>query len=256
MNDDNTQLDALKNVRRLQSVTLFKSLPTEALLELSDKVEKRTWEKDQILAGKGDPCDALYVIYGGWVKLVTTDAKGDEVVLNHCGPGEVIGDVALIDEGLHPAGVIALMPVKALELKREVFQDLIKRQPAMALGVMRGLASKIRLFTTYIEQAIEWSHRIANGDYGFMDQLGEEHRTIVTMSRPDEARVSEFLAAFFRMAEGVKQREETLKRQVIELTIQIDEARRERDVEELTQTSFFKRLKSATDRNRRIDGKG
>ena len=252
--DTSPQLPVVKNVRRLQSVTLFNALPLEVLLELAEKVESCTWEKDDVLARKGEPGDSLYVIYSGWVKVTTTDAKGDEVVLNHCGPGEVIGEVALIDGGVHPASAIALLPVRALELKREVFLELANRQPMLSLGMMRGLSAKIRLFTTYIEKAIGWSQSIANGDYTFMDQINSEHRTIVTMSRPDEARVGEFLAAFFRMAEGVKQREETLKQQVQELTIKFDEARRKREVDELTQTDFFKRLQTATGRLRHTKG--
>lgn len=252
--DTSPQLPVVKNVRRLQSVTLFSSLPIDVLIELAEKVGTCTWEKDGILARKGEPGDSLYVLYSGWVKVTTTDSKGDEVVLNHCGPGEVIGEVALLDEGVHPASAIALVPVKALELKRDVFLELANRQPMLALSMMRGLSAKIRLFTTYIEKAIEWSQYIAKGDYSFMDQLNAEHRTIVTMSRPDEARVGEFLAAFFRMAEGVKKREDTLKQQVQELTIKFDATRREREVDELTQTDFFKRLQTATGRLRQNKG--
>jgi CRP-like cAMP-binding protein len=248
--DTSPQLPAVKNIRRLQSVSLFSTLPKDVLLELAEKVESCAWQKDEFLAHKGEPGDSLYVIYSGWVKVTTTDSKGDEVVLNHCGPGDVIGEVALIDEGVQPANAIALVPVKALALKREVFLELANRQPMLALGMMRGLSAKIRLFTTYIEKAIEWSQCIANGDYSFMAQLDTEHRTIVTMSRPDEARVGEFLAAFFRMAEGVKQREESLKQQVQDLTIKFDAARRQREVDELTQTDFFKRLQTAAGRLR------
>ena len=179
------QLPAVKNVRRLQSVTLFRSLPKDVLVELAEKVESCMWEKDGVLARKGEPGDSLYVIYSGWVKVTTTDTRGDEVVLNHCGPGEVIGEVALIDEGVHPASAIALVPVKALELKRDVFLELANRQPLLALGMMRGLSAKIRLFTTYIEKAIEWSQSLANGDYSFMDQL-DNARAIIFPLDPNQ----------------------------------------------------------------------
>jgi CRP/FNR family cyclic AMP-dependent transcriptional regulator len=245
------EADIINNIKRLRSVTLFKDIPVDVLTELAKKVEKRTWEKDEILINKGDPGGSLYVLYSGWVKLVVVEANGEELVLNHCGPGETIGDVALIDGGVHPTGVVALVPIKALELKRDEFLQMINQQPSMAIGILRGLSAKIRLFTTYIEKAIEWSNRVAKGDYTFMDQLDAEHRTIVTMSRPDEARVGEFLAAFFRMAEGVKQREEFLKQQVQELIIKFDEAKRQREVEELTESDFFKKLKSATGRFRK-----
>jgi CRP-like cAMP-binding protein len=246
----------LKNIKHLRGVPLFKLLPDDVLVELAEKVVTREWNKDEVLFPKGAPGDSMYVLFRGWVKIVTTDNKGDELVLNHCGPGESIGDVALIDGEPRSAGVVALVPVKALELKRDVFLDVFNRQPALALGMMRSLTAKIRLSTIYIEKAIEWSHRVANGDYSFMDQLNAEHETVVTMSRSDEARVGEFLAAFFRMVEGVKKREDTLKQQVVELTIKIDEARRKQEVDELTESSFFQNLKSASQKLRRQRSKG
>ncbi len=240
-----------KNISRLRHVPLFQHLPDEALAELAENVTPVHWEKDTVVYRKGDPGDSLFIILGGWVKIVTEDARGEELVLNHCGPGQAIGDVALIDGEPRSASVVALLPVNALELTRDAFIDALTRQPQLGFHIMRGLSARIRLSTTYIEKAIEWSHAVGQGDYSFMEQLDAEHKTVVTMSRSDEARVGEFLSAFFRMVEGVKAREDELRAQLRQLTIQIDEDRRKRDVEEIKKSDFFQGLKSATQRLRK-----
>jgi CRP-like cAMP-binding protein len=240
-----------KNTRRLKNTYFFKSLSNELLAELATKVYTINLEKDQVLFRKGDPGDSLYIVLTGWVKIVTQDANGDELVLNHLGPGEAVGDVALIDGEPRSAGVVALVPVRALVLSRDHFLDVMRDQPRVALDVMRGLTAKIRLNTAYIEKAIEWSTRVANGDYSFIEQVSEAHKTIVTMSKQDDERVGEFLSVFYRMVEGVRQREENLQQQVRELSIYVDEARRQQEVDRLTDTDFFQRLKSTTDRMRK-----
>ena len=51
-------------------------------------------------------------------------------------------------------------------------------------------------------------------------------------------------AAFFRLVEGVKGREENLKQQLRQLSIEIDESKRAQEVEKLTESTFFTNLKS------------
>jgi CRP-like cAMP-binding protein len=243
-----------KTIQSLKSISFFSALPADTLADLAGQLEASEFGKDEIIFRRGDAGDAMFVLLSGWVKVITEDATGDELVLNHCGPGQTVGEVALIDGQPRSAGVVALTPIKAMRLRRETLLTMLNRQPTLALDILQGLTARLRLATTYIEKAIEWSHRVARGDYSMaLDQINKEH-SVVTMSRTNEARVDEFLAAFFRMVKDVKEREESLQRQVQELTIQIDEARRQKEVEELTQSDFFKRLKSATTRIRRQRG--
>ncbi len=244
-------------VKRLRTVDFFRGMPDEILADLAERVTLVEFESGAVLFNKGDAGDALYLIVSGWVKVVTGNTEGEELMLNHCGPGEAVGEVALIDGEPRSAGVVTLMPLKALVLRRQDFMEVLNHHPGLALGVMQGLASKIRLSTTYIEKAIDWSQHVAKGDYHFaMDQINAEHPAVVTRSRSDEARVGEFLSSFFRMVEGVKQREEELKRQVQELTIQIDEALRKQEVETLKNSDLFKRLKEARDKFRQEHKEG
>lgn len=72
-------------------------------------------------------------------------------------------------------------------------------------------------------------------------------------SRPDE--IGQLARIFQNMAKQVYQREQRLKRQVAELTIEIDQARKEQQVAEITETDYFKELtKKARDLRDRRNG--
>jgi CRP-like cAMP-binding protein len=238
-------MDTADIIKYLQKLPLFEGLPEAIIVDMAEGVASRQLAKDELLFKRGGPGDSLFVIRTGWVKITTVDGDGDELVLNHCGPGEVIGEMALIDEEPRSASVIALTPAAVLELKRDTFMSVLHKQPMLAVDVMRNLSSRIRYATTYIEKAIEWSHRIAEGDYSFaMDQIETVKSTFVRQ-QSNEARAGELLSAFFEMVRGVQEREENLKQQLRKLSIEVDETKRRQEFESLTESTFFTNLKSA-----------
>lgn len=239
-------------VETLKHLPLFEGAPEEVLYEIASKMERVTLNTDQTLFHKGDPADALYLIKSGWVKIVTLDSAGGELVLNQCGIGEAIGEMSLLDENPRSASVIAMSPVEMLKLGRDAFMEVLAQQPTLAMYIMRKLTSRLRFNTTYIEEAIELSRQVAEGDYSFaIDRIQETQNRIVGEGVSDEDRATELLSAFFAMIQGVQEREEDLKNQLRQLTVQIDEAKRKAEYEKLTQSSFYADLKAAAERIRK-----
>jgi CRP-like cAMP-binding protein len=244
-------MDSNDTIEYLKNLPLFKGLPEGVIVEMSEGVHSLTLAKDDILFERDTPGNSMFIVRTGWVKITTEDGDGDELVLNHCGPSEFVGEMALIDEEPRSASVVALTPVTALELHRDVFMAALHKQPMLAVDVMKNLSSRIRYATTYIEKAIEWSHRIAEGDYSFaMDQIQDVQSTMLRQ-KSDEARAGEMLAAFFEMARGVQEREENLKQQLRELSIEVDEKKRKQEFKSLTDSTFFGNLKTAAQEMRR-----
>lgn len=222
---------------RLKKAFLFHGLPDDVLEALAQKVTRQRLAKDEILFRRGDQGDALYVIDEGRVKIVREDEQGGEVALNYCGPGEAIGEMSLFDQEPRSASVVAVTDSEVLELKREAFFDLLNQRPDVSLILLQSLSSRLRFASTYIQKAIEWSKKIAEGDYSIMEQIQPEE------AESDEDRAGQMLAAFFQMVKGVKAREDQLKQEVQKLTLAIDEARRKQEFEELTSTEFYSKLK-------------
>lgn len=229
----------------LKKYDFFKNLSDTVLSSLASEIEEITLKPEEVLFKKGDPGDSLYVIRTGWVKLVSIDADGSEVVLNQVGAGNMLGEMAMIDQETRSAGVVALTDTKLLKLHSKNFLDLLKKEPEMGLQVIRDISERLRFANTYLENAIEWSQRIARGDYGFAtEQMEKTQATIVLSQQGDDERSNRFLATFFHMVEDIRQREEALQTELDQLIIKIDENSRKKDVKELSGSKYFKNLLS------------
>lgn len=224
---------------QLRKSFLFRGLPDDALTAVAQKVSIRNLAEGDVLMRKGEAGDSLFMINDGWFKIVAQDASGGELIINRTGPGETIGEMALLDEAPRSATVVAISPAKVFELKKDAFQEILNQRPDVALALIRGFSSRLRFSTTYIQKAIDWSQKIAAGDYGFI----ESTQQILKGSESDDDKATQLLSAFFQMVRSVKAREDDLKQQLEKLTLEIDEARRKQEFEDLTSTDFYANLK-------------
>jgi CRP-like cAMP-binding protein len=225
-----------KVIRYLKKLPLFEGLPEDVLAELAGAVTEQELVKGDVLFRQADPGDAVYVVRTGWMKIVVNDSAGQELTINQVGPAEIIGEMSLLDDRPRAAGAVALSPVQVYRLDNEDFKAVIDRYPQLGMLFARNISERLRFNITYLQNAVEWSYQVARGDYSFvMEQLEEVQFTIVDSRKPDDARARQLLSAFFEMVKEVKQREDKLKLQLQKFNITLDEAKRQEDVEELTQ---------------------
>ncbi len=224
---------------QLKKTFMFSGLSDDALSVLAQKATTRKLAKDDILIRKGESGDSLFLIHDGWVKIVTEDSKGDELIINKCGPGETIGEMALLDRAPRSATVIAMEAAEVLELKQDVFQTILDQRPDVSLSIIRSYSNRLRFSTTYIERAIDWTQKIAEGDYSFIDYTQPGLKNAAS----DDDKATQLLTAFFQMVSKVKEREDGLKQQLEKLSFEIDQVRRKQEFEEITSTEFYSKLK-------------
>lgn len=234
-------------LQRIKETEFFKELSDDALGAVAASATLRRYEPGDVLMRKGDEALSFFVILEGHLKIVTTDAKGDEIIINKVGPGETIGELSLVDERPRSAGVVALEPVEALELTRQSFFELLDQRFDVALGILRGFSSRLRFSTTYIEKVIDWSQKTAEGDYSFLDYT----QPLLNRAGSDDDKAAQLLSTFYSMVHKVKAREEGLKQQVERLTFEIDQERRKKEFEEITGTEFYAKLKEQAQTIRR-----
>ncbi len=240
-----------KLISYLERLPLFKGAPQAILTKLANRVRILNLARGDFLAREGDASDSLFVIRTGWIKIVTAGPQGEEVILNQCGPGQLIGEMSLIDQKPRSNSMIAISQTEVLEIKYDAVLAVLNEYPLLALSFLRDMSDRLRFANAYIEETIVWSQHIAAGNYDFVQKRVEETQsTIVSTDLTYQARASAFLSSFFKMVEGVRQREEDLKQQVQQLIIEIDEVKRQRAVKELTESEFFENLQSTARRLR------
>ncbi len=238
-----TQILMNNHKQSLQNISLFAGLSEEALSGLAESLESIILKENEILFKKGDPGNALYIIWEGWVKAYAENSRGEEVVLNEFGPGESFGEMSLVDGRPRSATIEAIQPTRLLRLRQESFLNILTQNPTFSLELLRDISNKLRFAATYIQKVTEWSQYIAEGNYNFaLKEIGEAQTNVGEEELTDEDRARSFLAAIFKMIEGVKRREEELQLQVQRLRIKIDENRRASEVAEITESEYFQTL--------------
>lgn len=226
-------------LKQLRETEFFSALTDDALAAVAARSSVRRYARDEALMRKGDAADSFFVVLNGHLKIVTTDAKGDEIIINKVGPGETVGEMSLIDERPRSAGVVALEEVEALELMKDMLFDLMTQRTDVTLGILRGYSNRLRFSTTYIEKVIDWSQKTAEGDYSFLEQT----QPMMNRTGSDDDKAAQLLSAFYSMVSKVKAREEGLKQELERLNFEIDQERRKQEFEEITGTEFYARLK-------------
>lgn len=128
----------------LANVPLFAGLSPALLEEVTRISRVRTYPQGQILFNEGDPGDDLIVLEAGHLRVSRYLADGSEVVLAVLAAPAALGELALLDGSPRDATVTAQRPVTVRRIPRSIFLDLLDREPAMARGLLRSLASMIR----------------------------------------------------------------------------------------------------------------
>lgn len=126
---------------------LFGGLPKELLNSLAATCAQRTYGRDQYLWYQGDPGDRLVVVASGLVKVVVHSEAGDQIVLAALGPPEVLGELALIDEGPRSASVIAAEETVVLMIQRALLLNLMRQDTALLEAMLRSIGALLRRLT-------------------------------------------------------------------------------------------------------------
>lgn len=128
----------------LDGIALFEGLDPADARDLLDGYLETRHQAEQVMVMEQDWGDALFVMRSGLAKVRSFSADGEEVVLSLLGPGDVFGEMALLDGARRSADVVALVPVTVMRLRGSVMRGLLEKRPALALNLARLEAMRLR----------------------------------------------------------------------------------------------------------------
>ena len=134
-------------VELLRRTRLFAGLDETTLRALAERSVERSFPRHGRLFFQGDPGNGLFVVASGLVKVVVTSEDGEEMVLVTLGPGEALGELAVVDGGPRSAAAEALEPTSVLLITRPVVLELAARDPALTEALLQALGGLLRRLT-------------------------------------------------------------------------------------------------------------
>jgi CRP-like cAMP-binding protein len=138
----------------LRKHPIFADLEPEAFEQLCRYAKHSTLKRGATLFSKGDPGVSLYAVISGSVKMSISSSEGRNAILNIIGPGEIFGEMALLDGGSRSADAIANSNCELFVIDRREFIPFVKSQPALAMKFIELLCERLRRTSDQVEQII------------------------------------------------------------------------------------------------------
>jgi len=135
-------LSLIEKVLFLKEVSIFAETPETILANVGSILTELRVNSGETIITKGQPASSLYIIVDGQVRV-----HDNELTLGELGPGDVFGELALLDTGLRSATVTATQSVRLLRLEQTAFYDLMTDHIEVAQGVIRVLTQQVRTLT-------------------------------------------------------------------------------------------------------------
>ncbi len=200
-----------ESVELLTRVPLFAELSSDELKRIGDVAIPRTYPKGVRVFHEGDHSDACYIVRSGDLRVTREHSDGRAIALATLGPGDIFGELAMLDGGSRSASVETLSDAVLLALPASDVRRVIAAHGDIAAKLIVAITRRLR----------ETNERVARQSFqtvpsrvaGVLNQLiaeeaiPEERRGItVRMTQADLAQlagtsresVSRFLATLER----------------------------------------------------------
>ncbi len=128
----------------LQKVPLFRGLDTRHREHFARRFVQRQFEAGRMMVTQGQGGEGFFVIVSGKADVILERSDGTKAVVNTFGPMDFFGELALLDDGLRTASVVATEATLCLVLTRWDFLALLREDAEMAVAVLQELARRFR----------------------------------------------------------------------------------------------------------------
>jgi flavin reductase (DIM6/NTAB) family NADH-FMN oxidoreductase RutF len=123
----------------LARAPMLSTLPPEILDAIMAAGEERSYEPEETVVREGEPGDELFVILEGEARI---ERSGNPLAT--FGPGELFGEIAVLDGRPRSADVVAVTSLRCLTVPRDVLQEALAGEPKAAWAMLQILAGRLR----------------------------------------------------------------------------------------------------------------
>jgi CRP/FNR family transcriptional regulator, cyclic AMP receptor protein len=138
----------------LRKHPIFCDLDSEAFDQLCRYAKHAALKRGATICSKGDPGNSLVAVISGTVKISVSSAEGRSAILNLIGPGEIFGEMSVLDGQPRSADATANTNCEIFIIDRREFLPFVRSQPALAMKFIELLCTRLRWTSDQVEQII------------------------------------------------------------------------------------------------------
>ncbi len=138
----------------LKKIPLLSDLRAEQQASLAQLVTQEEIRRRRVIYLPGDPGNSVYFVNGGRVKISRVTRDGKELTLAYRGPGEIFGELCLVDGGPRQEMAEAMENALITELPLEEFLRMLSTQAAMGLQLIKILCERRRDLESKVEDLV------------------------------------------------------------------------------------------------------
>src|SRR5215467_770879 len=179
-------LDQQQQLRAVGKVAILAGLSPSALGRVATSCKWRQFGPGQQILAYQDPSTDVHFLAAGRARVIIYSREGKAVVFTDLKAGTMFGEIAAIDRGPRSASVEALENSSVASLTADQFENLLLREPGVALASLRQFASEVRRLS---ERVLEFStlvvqNRIQAELLRLAGEAGERHGEAVLSPAP------------------------------------------------------------------------
>jgi len=167
----------------LNSINIFSELSDKECSNLQKFFKPRNYLKNSMIILEEEYGDLVFVVNTGTIKITRVNDEGKEVILALLGPGEIFGELAILDGEARSANALAQENCNLLAINKEDFLDILKNNFSVSYNLMCELAKRLRKSDQQIEalSLSDAEHRIGVSLLNLAEDMGVIRKGKVTI---------------------------------------------------------------------------
>ncbi|MEW6247942.1 MAG: Crp/Fnr family transcriptional regulator [Nitrospirota bacterium] len=138
----------------LKHIRLFDGLSQTEMQEMERITQMQAVKKRQPLYLPGDPSSNVYLLKQGRVKIASTAPSGKEVTFDILEPGEVFGELEVLEERPRETAAEALDDTLICVIRREDFDRYLRTHPDLSVKLTKLIGLRLRKIQSRVEDLV------------------------------------------------------------------------------------------------------
>ena len=137
-------MSTIERILQLRKVQLFSDLPSADLKQVAAIASEHLYAEGEVIASQGEAGQEMYIVVSGTISVQLHSEGTTEHEVARRGPGEYVGEMAVLSHTPRMASLLAVEEVRTLVVSQSQFEQILRERPETGLVVMRVLIDRLR----------------------------------------------------------------------------------------------------------------